>query len=438
MGKCLVVELGESTQSSTGALRLGLDADHDVLVVGAGLIGSSIAWLLSKAGRRVVLIDAGSFGGEASAAAAGMLAPGGEYREPSPSARFAIESLAMYPAFVRQLEKESGLSIDYRKCGAIELAYDHERWRELQKSADVQRRFGISVQFLCSSSLSAVAPGLNLEGLVGALYYPDEACVAPTDLLRALRAVCHREGVKILEYSPVESIDAERGRVMVRVREQRISGRNLVLAAGAWSSQIPVGRSGMATHIPESFPVKGHLLGYQLLPGSLRPILRNGHHYVVQRKTGFTIAGSSEQHCGFDRSVDPDQIWAIRNAAGAFYTPVSMLQPIREWAGFRPGSEHHGPAIRRVSGTNLWLAYGHYRNGILLTPATAHLVSREILGRSRKLRGVTSDSMAASPVPDQKAARSTSMIATAAPPSLMEIHPGPGGGATTLSSRGDS
>ena len=377
-----VAREGRLIAAGSGFLEPG--AVNEVLVVGAGLIGSSIAWLLSKAGCRVVLIDAGSFGGEASAAGAGMLAPGGEYREPSPAARFAIESLAMYPTFVRQLEKESGLSIDYRKCGAIELAYEPERWCELRKRADVQRRFGISAQRLCLSSLSAVAPGLNLEGLCGARYYPDDACVAPGDLLRALRVVCVREGVKILENSPVESIGAERGLVIVRVRERSISGRNLVLAAGAWSSQIPVNRSGVTTHIPESFPVKGHLVGYQLLPGSLRPILRNGHHYVVQRKNGFTIAGSSEERCGFNRSVNPVRISEIRNAAGSIYSPISMREPTREWTGFRPASERQRPTLGRVSGTNVWLAYGHYRNGILLTPATAHLVSRQILSASYK------------------------------------------------------
>jgi len=398
----LVGEAGEGPLIAAGSDVLEPDAVHDVLVVGAGLIGSSIAWLLSKAGCRVVLIDAGSFGGEASAAGAGMLAPGGEYREPSPAARFAIESLAMYPTFVRQLEKESGLSIDYRKCGAIELAYERERWRELRKRADVQQRFGISAQFLCPSSLGAVAPALNLEGLVGALYYPDEACVAPADLLRALRTVCLREGVRIRENSPVESIDAERGRVMVRLREQRINGRNLILAAGAWSSQIPVSRLGVAEHIPDSFPVKGHLVGYQLLPGSLRPILRNGHHYVVQRKTGFTIAGSSEEQCGFNRSVNPERITEIRNAAGSFYTPISMLEPTQEWTGFRPGSERQGPTLGRVPGTNVWLAYGHYRNGILLTPATAHLVSRQILSPSYKSQEAGSLALAASIESDRK------------------------------------
>jgi glycine/D-amino acid oxidase-like deaminating enzyme len=200
------------------------------------------------------------------------------------AARFAIESLAMYPAFVRQLEKDSGVPIDYRNCGAIELAYERERWRALQARASVQRKFGIPVHLLCPSSLSAVAPGLNSEGLFGALYYDKDACVAPADLLRALRELCDRGGVKIMENSPVESIDAERDRVTVRIAKHHITGRNLVLSAGSWSSLIPLSRSGAPTSIPTSVPVKGHLAGYQLSPGSLRPILRHGHHYVVQRR----------------------------------------------------------------------------------------------------------------------------------------------------------
>jgi glycine oxidase len=366
---------------------LKLSVSYDVLIVGAGLIGSAIAWLLSRSGCSVVLMDAGRFGGEASSAGAGMLAPGGEYREPSPAAQFAIESLAMYPAFVRQLEKESGVPIDYRNCGAIELAYERERWHALQARAEVQRNFGIPVHLLCPSSLSAVAPGLNSEGLFGALYYPKDACVAPTDLLRALRVLCDRGGVKLLENTPVESIDAERDRVTVRIAKQHISGRNLVLSAGSWSSLIPLSRSGAPASIPTSVPVKGHLVGYQLPPGSLRPILRHGHHYVVQRRNGFTVAGSSEESCGFNRTVNPERIREIRAEVSSFYTPLLTKERSREWVGFRPGIEHQGPVISRVPGTKVWLAYGHYRNGILLTPATAHLVSAEILGYPKQIAG---------------------------------------------------
>ena len=365
---------------------LDLDRSHDVLIVGAGLIGSATAWLLAQAGCRVVLVDAGRFGGEASAAGAGMLSPGGEYREPSPAAQFALESLAMYPAFVRQLEQASGVPIDYRSNGAIELAYERDRWYSLHAQANVQRRFGIPVELLCASSLRTLVPDLRVEDLVGALFYPHDACVDLVDLLRALRIVCDRDGVKILENSPVESIDAEHDRVTVKLARRRITGRSLVLAAGAWSSRIPLNRHGNRASISASFPVKGHLIGYQLPVGSLGPILRHRHHYLVQRKSGFTIAGSSEENCGFTRDLNPDLVQEIQRGVGSFYTEVSMKEPIRKWAGFRPGTGNEGPVIHRVSGTNVWLAYGHYRNGILLTPATARLVSGEILADRSELQ----------------------------------------------------
>ncbi|HWC18919.1 MAG TPA: FAD-dependent oxidoreductase, partial [Terriglobales bacterium] len=203
---------------------------YDTLIAGAGLIGSSIAWLLAKAGLRIILIDAVKFGSEASAAGAGMLAPGGEYREYSPAAQFALQSLAMYPAFVRALEKESSVPIDFRKCGTVELAYEHAHWESLEKHADVQRRFGISVDSICTSTLRELAPGLNLGGVCGALYYPNEACVAPQDLLKALKIACERSGVTILEATPVKSIHAEASGVAAVTKDGLIKARSAVLA----------------------------------------------------------------------------------------------------------------------------------------------------------------------------------------------------------------
>ena len=137
--------------------------------------------------------------------------------------------------------------------------------------------------------------------------------------------------------------------------------------------------SGRPIKVPRALPVKGHLVGYSLPPNSLRPIVRHRHHYLVQRKGGFTIAGASSECCGFDRRLDPQQLRSIQEGVSSFYPVVRTLEPARQWTGFRPGIEHDGPAIKRISSTNLWLAYGHYRNGILLTPATAHLVASEIL-----------------------------------------------------------
>ena len=360
---------------------------HDTLIAGAGLIGSSIAWLLAKAGLRVILTDAAKFGSEASAAGVGMLAPGGEYREVSPAAQLALQSLATYPTFIRVLEKESGLRIEFRKCGAVELAYEGERWESLKKRADVQRRFGISVDSICGPSLRELAPGLTLGGLRGALFYPDDSCVAPQDLLNALKLACKRRGVTILEQTPVKSIHAQQDGVAAVTANGLIKTRSAVLAAGPWSSQIPVCHSETLVNIPATFPVKGHIIGYQLPPGSLTPILRHGHHYVLQRSSGFTLAGSSEERCGFDRSLNFELVREIHGGACSFYAPLLAAKPIREWIGFRPGTDENQPVIRRVPATNLWLAYGHYRNGVLLTPATASLVADEILDELSEGRG---------------------------------------------------
>jgi glycine oxidase len=366
----------------------------DAIVVGAGLIGSAIAWLLARAGRSVRLIDAGTLGGEASSAGAGMLAPGGEYKEPSAHAHFAIESLAMYPSFVQQLESESGLQIDFRHCGAIELAFAAANWSQLRHQADVQRRFGIAVDPISISALGALVPGLETKELTGALFYPKDCCVDPVNLLRALRIACERHKVKILEGSPVQGIEVHEDGVGVRVGHYRTVARHVVLAAGAWSSGIPISASEKLIKIPRTVPVKGHLIGYSLPANSLRPIVRHGHFYLVQRKTGFTVAGASSEWCGFDRTLNPQRFRSIQDGVSSFYPVVRTLEPARRWVGFRPGIENSSPAIGRITGTNLWVSYGHYRNGILLTPATAHLVASQILKAGKGIQ-------ASAPAPPQ-------------------------------------
>ena len=368
---------------------------YDTLIAGAGLIGSAIAWILAKAGLRVILADAAKFGNEASASGAGMLAPGGEYWESSPAAQLALQSLALYPAFIRALEKDSGVPIDFRRCGTIELAYERERWESLQKRADAQRKFGVYVDSISTSTLRELVPGLSLGGLRGALYYEDDSCVAPLDLLKALKIACERSGVTILEQTPVKSIHVDHDGVAVALFSGRIKTRSAVLAAGAWSSQIPISHSEASVSIPATFPVKGHIVGYQLPAASLAPILRHGQHYVLQRREGFTLAGSSEERCGFDRRINVELVREIHAGACSFYSPLLIAKPIREWIGFRPATDENEPIIRRIPASNLWLAYGHYRNGILLTPATAHLVADEILCEMKETRSCSREWIAA-------------------------------------------
>lgn len=299
-------------------------------MVGGGIIGCAAAWRLAQGGARVTVCDRGRMGGEASWAGAGMLAPGGEFGEDSRWGRLGVESLALYPAFVAELEAATGRRIDFRVCGAVEMAGEGE---EMEGRVAAQRRMGIRVE----------------EMGEGRWWYPDEAVVNPRDVVAALRAAGEGLGVEFRE-----GVEVTRG-----------EGEVTVWATGAWG--------------PGAYPVKGHLIRYDLSPGSLPRIVRKGHYYVLQRATGETIAGADMERVGFDRTVREAAVEEIRGAAEEMVPELRGLGVVEAWNGFRPGSESGEPVVGRRGESGEWDAYGHFRNGILLAPVTARLLCDGIL-----------------------------------------------------------
>ena len=347
--------------ASPGTKRMN-GADYDVIIAGGGVIGASIAWRLARNHLRVLLLEAARIGAEASSAAAGMLAPGGEFNDAA-MRDFANRSLAMYPRFIREIEADSGLLIEFRRTGTAEL--------------DAPARPGSRP--LTRDQLRALVP-LARADAASAIFFPDDAIVDPASLMTALRAACLASGVQVQEGSPVTAIQADSS--CARIGD--VHARAAVLAAGAWSSQVAVTVEGRPNELPRSFPMKGHLLGYRLPPKSLATTVRHDHTYVLQRADGFTIAGSSTEDAGFDRTIDPKIVLELTARAGALVPALRALQPESVWIGFRPGTDSPAPHIGRVTSNNaasrLWLAYGHYRNGILLAPATCDRICQEITG----------------------------------------------------------
>ena len=335
----------------------------DAIVIGAGIIGSSIAWRLAQRGFRVTLLDSGRVGGEASWAGAGMLAPGGEVTERTQGSDFALHSLRLYPQFVAELQAETGCQIDYQRNGAIETAASEEDWIELLERAQKQRDLGIPSE---------------PAGAENALFYPQDAAVDPRDVTAALLAACQSRQVSVHEGQAVTAIHAEPGSVTAETKAGRYTAAVAVLAAGAWSGAIPFTLDGRPQRLPGSFPVRGHLLGYRLEPGLCPSILRRDHTYILQRSNGFTIAGSSMETVGFDRKINPAIVSDIADRAGELLPQLRQAGTPEAWVGFRPRADAHQPQIRRFEDSGLWLAYGHYRNGILLAPATAERVCAEI------------------------------------------------------------
>jgi glycine oxidase len=349
----------------------------DTIVIGGGIIGASVAWKLARSGLRVTLVDAGSVGGEASWAGAGMLAPGGEIVSRERWLDLALDSMRAYPDFVAQLQAESGVAIDYRVCGGIDVAFDDAEWQALSRRGEQQRALGIPSTALHRQDLRRLVPLLDRE-FAGALYYAEDALIDPRNVMRALSVVCRSAGVEMREAWRATGIHVTQHSVMVASGSERLHAPTAVLAAGAWSTGIAISGTALAP-LPLAFPVKGMLTSYALEPGVLNPILRYGHTYVLQRSTGFTIAGTTSEQVGFDRSVNASSVDDITSRVCNLWPWLRRHKPEAAWVGFRPGAEAPGPVIRRAGDSGLWLSYGHYRNGILLAPVTAQLLTEGIL-----------------------------------------------------------
>ena len=349
-----------------------MSAGGSIAIVGGGIIGLSTAWRLAQRGFAVTVFEQGTMGGEASWAGAGMLAPGGEIDVQSELAALAIESRRLYPAFVRELVASSGLSIDFQEMGAVDLAYSADELSALEARAERQAGIGIESKAVSVARAAAFWPRVRAEGLVGARFYPGDGLVNPREVVVALCAVCKKLGVRLVQNCGVRSVADGGGSVEIVTSRGNETARAVVMAAGAWSGSIAVSPVG----IPASAPVKGHLVGYQQPSQTCNTIVRHGHTYLMQRSNGLLIVGASVEHVGFDRRVDAGVASQLSEAAGFVMPHLLETTPTEMWVGFRPGSD--GRHLGRWESGNVYLAYGHYRNGILLAPVTAERVAGEI------------------------------------------------------------
>jgi glycine oxidase len=338
-----------------------------VIIVGAGIIGLSLAWRLSQRGVRVTVLDRSAAAGEASWAAAGMLAPGGEF-ESGETARFAVESLRRYPEFVRELKEATGCPIDFRICGTLEIDSDADPER--------QARNGIRSHAVDLDEARKLAPGMApIEGRLR--FYPDDALVNPRETCQALLVVCRASGVQIVENCEVRSIDVGH-EVTIDSSHGTFKDDAATIAAGAWSGAIPLSVDGTPRTLPGTYPVRGVLVGRKFPTRTLGPFVRRGHHYLVQRESGFAIAGTTSENVGFDRSLTQETVEGVIAGVEVLWPDFARGTGTETWLGFRPASASGEPLIGRFEDQPLWMAYGHFRNGILMAPGTAARLAAEM------------------------------------------------------------
>jgi glycine oxidase len=346
-----------------------------IAIIGGGIIGLSVAWRLAQAGFAVTVYEKSTIGGEASWAAAGMLAPGGEFEENTALARLAIESRELYRSFVEELQDASGIEIDFQETGAIDVAYSAEELNVLGQRATRQAVIGIPSEQVSPARIATFCPQLRTAELVGGYFYPADAAVNPRHVVSALQVCSAKAAVRLVERSAIASVQLDGESVLVNAERHDA----VVIASGAWSGGVCV--HGVPA-LPASEPVRGHLLGYRQSEQICHTIVRREHMYLLQRANGLLIVGASVEHVGFDRSIDRATVTQLEKQAAFIMPRLLEIPPSEVWNGFRPGSDELH--VGRWHSDRVYLAYGHYRNGILLAPATAQLVAKGISASLQK------------------------------------------------------
>ena len=351
--------------------------NFDVVIVGGGVIGAAIAFELAGEKLRVLVVDRQQPGRETSWAAAGMLSPGPDSPEAVPLVPLAKESLQLYPEFVAGVEEASGTNVDFVREGTFELFAGGDGESARDKMIEEYRELGLAIETISVEAARALEPELG-AAVSAAAWLPDEATVDPRLLTEAVLVAAARRGAEIRGDCAVESLLCERGAcVGVTAGGEKFEGEHVVIAAGAFCGTIKDCVSGGAENLARYAPVRpvrGQLVALRFANVKLKKVLRSSRGYLVPRRDGRIIAGSTLENAGFVKQVTPEGIRKILEGAKELAPGLAGAEIVEQWAGLRPDSPDHLPIIGPAEMKGLLIATGHYRNGILLAPVTAKIV----------------------------------------------------------------
>lgn len=369
MGKLAGMAKGRSTAEAC-----------DVIIIGGGIIGCSIALRLAQSRLKVVVLDRGEPGAEATSAAAGMIAPQGEISNPDEFFELCAASRDLYPRFAAEIEDLSGIKVGYRRDGMLLVAVGDEETSGLEKIFAGQTAKGLPLEKLSAGAVHGRINGLSPD-IAWGLYVAGDHWVDNEQLARALVYACRRQGVSFLSGNGVTRINVCDGSVQsVEVGpnsgtdHSKLSAGQYVLSAGCWSREL-MAPYGISLPID---PCRGQMLEFES-PMELPMPVRAGHHYIVPRSGHRILAGTTSEYAGFNKEVTAEGLRSIIEGVLRFAPLLRDLRFRRAWAGLRPDTPDHLPVLGHSELENLVFATGHFRNGILLAPVTAQLISEIIM-----------------------------------------------------------
>ena len=346
---------------------------QDVIIIGGGIVGCTIAYRLAQSKVQVTLLERGEIGREASRAAAGMLAPQAEMAHNVPAALQHLfdQSHALYPAFISELENDTGIRIGYRKSGSLMVATDFVETKILTGLLQRQMEAGKPAEELDVRQVGELEPVLK-DTAKAALFFPTDHHVDNRQLLNALATAVANLGTNVQTGTRVLRLRREGAQITaVETNAGMFRAQTVIMAAGAWSG-IFAQEMGLALPVR---PVKGQILRLQVRPQPLNRLIHTASCYIVPWPDGRILVGATMENAGFNKEVTVFGIRHLTNALCNLIPSLASAKVTHTWAGLRPDTPDNMPILGTTPIDNLLVATGHFRNGILLAPLTAGIIA---------------------------------------------------------------
>lgn len=355
--------------------------NSDILIVGGGIIGLTLARELRKSGAgKIIILERGAATGrESSYAAAGMLAPHAECVRADDFFYFCTESNKLYPKFAEELFGETGVDIELDRSGTLYLAFTENDSREIGKRFEWQKKSKFPIEYLTANDVRKTEPFVSPDVREG-LFFSDDWQVENRKLLDALEKFAEFNDIEIITNSEVKRLLIESGKIVgAQTDAEKFFAPVVVLATGAWTSFVKAGGENNLA-LPTVKPIRGQMISFRTAKRLFERVIYTPRGYIVPRADGRILSGATVEDVGFDKNLTETGVEFLRQNAFEISPSLANLEIAEKWAGLRPFAADGLPILGALpDAENLFAATAHYRNGILLAPLTAKILSDKIL-----------------------------------------------------------
>jgi glycine oxidase len=345
----------------------------DVVIIGGGVIGCSIAYYLRRSGVDVTVLDSGEIGAQASGAAAGLLAPLGPLPGPGALADLVLASWKMFPALVQELEAASDLSLEYEQTGALRIVRGAKNISNLSKRLRAWQPLGLEMHWLDATAIHQREPILAAD-VCAAVYAPQEAQLRATRVVQAFARAAARQGAVLCGQCEILGLRRQGKRVtgVYTAQGETLACNRLVVASGAWAADCGI---WMDLPLPVN-PQRGQILALRQPPAPLHHLVFGEAIYLAPKKDSTIIVGATREEVGFDKHITAGGIAWLLSTAIRLAPALDGCVIDRIWAGIRPKTPDNQPVLGPAPGwENVTLAVGHGSVGVMLSPITGRSIA---------------------------------------------------------------